>query len=442
TIAQNGYYVTGQVGQATSGGTYTLTATATNLPGAPSLTSGTVTVNQPIITLSDHNAFLGVDLHRNFSISLSNPAPTGGLTISVASTDPTVASVLSPTVTVPAGQSYVYFEVDGLKPATTTITASAGGWTGDSASITTVNAVLQMSGPSSPVTTLTPSDSFTVYVYTPNCGYCDVVNAAAGESIGFSVGAGIVPTPANLTIAQNGYYVSGLVGQATSTGTYSLTATAAGLNGSPSITSGTVTVTAPYLSVSDNGSVVGAGLHRSFSVSLSNPAPTGGLPLVISGFASGTANVPSPSFTVAAGANYAYFEVDGIAAGTTGVTASASGWTSATSNFTVINPVLQMTGPSSPVTTLTPSDSFTVYVYTPGCGYCDVATAAVSVTPSINTTTPGIVPTPAGMTIAAGADYVSSSIGQPTTTGTFTLTLATSSLPGSPTITSPTITVN
>ena len=436
------YYVSGQVGQATAGGSYTLTASGASLAGAPSITSGSIVVNQPSLTVSDHNGFVGVGLHRNFTVSLSNAAPAGGLVVSLGSTDPTVASVPS-TVTVGAGAYSANFEVDGLRAATTTITVSASAWTGDGANITVVNPILTFSSPSTPVTTLTPTDGFTVYVQNPNCYYCDVVSAAT--TITFTVNsavAGIVPTPTSVVMAAGAYYVVGQVGQATTTGTYTLTATTTGLAGNPSVTSNPVVVNTPSLTVSDNNGFLGAGMHRSFYVSLSNPAPAGGLPVTISGFATGTANVPSASFTVAVGQSSAYFEVDGIAAGSTSVTASAPAWIGATSNFTVVNPVLAFSGPNTPVTTATTSDGFAVYVQNPNCNYCDVVNASTTIAFAVNSSSTGIVPTPANLVVSAGQYSISGQVGQATVSGTYTLTATAATLPGSPSATSGTVTVS
>ena len=81
-------------------------------------------------------------------------------------------------------------------------------------------------------------------------------------------------------------------------------------------------------------------------------------------------------------------------------------------------------------------------VQTPNCGACDNVDADLSVTFAVNGSQSGIVAAPSPITIlAAGPDYVYTSIGQPTTTGSFTLTATASALPGSPTVTSNTVSV-
>ena len=452
TIAQNTGYIYFNVPQATAGGTYSLTATAAAAPGAPvTPASNTVTVNQPSIALNGNNAWVGAGLHRNFSVSLSDPAPSGGLTVTLAGFNPAVAAPASTTVTVLAGNSSAGYELDGIGAGSTTLTGGATGWaTSPAITVNVANPTLYMSGLQTPVTTLTVPGTPYVQFQTPNCGACDNVTAAAGYQVTFTVSgspAGIIPTPTPMTIAQNIGYVYFDVPQATVGGTYSLTATAAAAPGAPvTPTSNTVTVNQPSITLNGNNAWVGAGLHRNFSVSLSDPAPSGGLTVTLSGFNSAVAAPASTTVTFLAGNSSASYELDGIGAGSTTLTGSATGWTTSPAiTINVANPTLFMSGLQTPVTTLTIPGTPYVQFQTPNCGSCDNVTAAAGyqVTFTVSGSPAGIIPTPTPMTIVQNTGYLYFNVPQATAGGTYSLTATAAAAPGAPvTPASNTVTVN
>ena len=214
--------------QATAPGTYTITATAS---GFGPYTTPTVTVTQPYITLYYDNSSVGAGMHRDtFYLNLSN-LPTGGLTVTFASSDANVATV-TPSVTIPSTQSGAYYSIKGLKVGSAKITASATGWAPSTITIDVVAPTFVFNGLQTSRTVNGTANSFTVYAYTPGCGYCDTANADV--TVTFSVvssPAGIeTVTPATVKILAN-TNVSSTSANAdppTGAGTYNIRATSPG----------------------------------------------------------------------------------------------------------------------------------------------------------------------------------------------------------------------
>ena len=126
----------------TTQGSTTLRASATGVtPTSARLNVGP----PPDLTVNGNAATVGAGLHRDFSISLNTPAPTGGLTVNLASSNPDAATVPA-SVNVPAGQSSRSFRVTGQAPGTTTITAAAPGWSDGAATVNVATPTLVLNG--------------------------------------------------------------------------------------------------------------------------------------------------------------------------------------------------------------------------------------------------------------------------------------------------------
>jgi hypothetical protein len=188
-------------------------------------------------------------------------------------------------------------------------------------------------------------------------------------------------------------------------------------------------------------------MHRNFHVHLSDPAPAAMI-VTLSGFDPAVATPTVTQLSLAAGAQDIDYELDGIAAGTTTLQATANTpWQpSNTITVNVANPVLSIYGPGSPITVATTSDSFYVQIQTPNCGACDVLNAGTSISFTIldaqgNPST--LVPVPPAAPVAAGQNWTGwLAVGQPTGAGAFYLRATASTLAGAPTVTSGLVTVN
>ena len=146
----------------------------------------------------------------------------------------------------PAGNGSWSFRVSGVSPGVVQITASAPAWDGTSEKVTASRPTFYLIGIPGSRTTLSAPHNVNVYTYTPNCGICDYANADITVSWTVNPDPGspaniVTVTPASVTLHQDNYLSDNAsVGTPTSTGTYTLTASATGFD---SNTSGTVTVT-------------------------------------------------------------------------------------------------------------------------------------------------------------------------------------------------------
>ena len=110
-------------------------------PGLGSATAN-VTVTPPgSLTLSGAAAMV-LSQTGNLTLTLSVPAPTGGLTVDLTSSDATKVAVLSPSVTVPAGATTATIPVDAVNVGSAAITASATNYTTSAPFTVTVSATV------------------------------------------------------------------------------------------------------------------------------------------------------------------------------------------------------------------------------------------------------------------------------------------------------------
>src|SRR5207302_10862505 len=108
----------------------------------------------------------------------------------------------------------------------------------------------------------------------------------------------------------------------------------------------------------------------------------------------------------------AYYSIKGLKVGSAKITASANGWAPSTITIDVVAPTFVFNGLQTSRTVNGTANSFTVYAYTPGCGYCDTANADVTVTFSvvsspagIETVTPATAKIPANTNVSGTSAY-------------------------------------
>jgi hypothetical protein len=110
-------------------GTTTLVATATGYQSASlpvTVEVVTITVGSPAVG----SISLPVDNARHYAVTLSRPAPAGGVSISLAMNDPKKATVVPSVINIPEGQTSggtVQAEVAGIVEGATVLTAAAVG---------------------------------------------------------------------------------------------------------------------------------------------------------------------------------------------------------------------------------------------------------------------------------------------------------------------------
>jgi trimeric autotransporter adhesin len=371
--------------------------------------TGTVTISQPAITLATD--YLGSGLQRARSINTAgSPAPAGGTAVTITAARPgvvqfapdvTTAGSDTIVVTIPEGgtsASFIVQAADDIVADTVLITASAPGYTAATAEQRVWSAVYQITGLNASGTPLTADDPFYVSIGTPlsptgtsiwvaderRAGAApfgvSIVNgtpatatfvntAGTTDSVLVFPAAGATTTPTN--VAAGGVALRYL---AAGTATVRATIPGAGVRALAAATA-TVTVNSTALSIATD--YIGSGLQRTRSVSVSAPAPAGGIPVTLTAdrlgvvqFAPNATTLGSDTLvvTIAAGATSAAFfvqGVEGILADTVTITASSPGYASATGEQRVWQAVVEMPGIPSTLNTLAPDDPFTVQVGTP-----------------------------------------------------------------------------
>jgi hypothetical protein len=334
------------------------------------------------------------------TLIISGPAPSGGTTVSLASSS--LSALVGSSVTIPAG---------GM---TTTFTVSTNVVSNDTSAVISatvygakLKSTLSILGPkvtsvslasASIASTTTTTGTVTLSTNAPVGG--KVVNLSSSN---FAVAS----VPVSVTVAAG-----------TRTATFTITAGTVNANTNATITAttngstgtATLTVTPPpavLSNVATNVAAVTGGLAVTGTVTLTNPAPAGGAVVTLSSSSTTIGTVPA-SVTVAAGATSATFTIT-----TSAVTAASSLTITGTRNGVsrsatiTVNPVRVVSTLTLNPTSLKGGINSTGTVTLSG-----IATEAVVVTLTSGTTT--VARVPASVTVPAGS-----------TTATFTITTLT-----------------
>ena len=242
-------------------GSHTVTLTATDSQGATATAMVHIGVTGGTIGLPTS---LNVPFTQTASvpIQLQTPAPIGGVTVTLTSSNPSTVGVLTPTVTIPAGQSAANGTVSGVSPGPATLDATAPGYLPGTGGATTtadlniLETAVSFAGGASQGTVTIRLESGGSAVAAPSGGIDVTVSATDGACV---AATSPVTIPA---------------GQATATSTLSSGGTAAlpcntDVTVSASFVTSDqvpVTVNAPTITVADGS--VGAGLQIEPSIQL------------------------------------------------------------------------------------------------------------------------------------------------------------------------------
>jgi hypothetical protein len=426
-------------------GTASITASASGYDSAVM----PVTVEAVAISLGTTSISLPETINAQYAVSISRPAPAGGVSVSLAVANSSIATVTTETVEIPEGQTsggVVKATIAGVLKGTTTLTASAPGLTATNVSVTvtgkpqvrirqyrnsygdftstTATVGKKMRSNSNEVRVLRYTDSAT---YSPSTALTVTLTSSDPTK---------VTVPATVTIPAGQYYVSVVVtGQELTSGAPALIdASASGYTSNATKLS--VNVVTPQLSLSGVQSPRGLDSARddvSVSVAVSGPAysqvAATAMPIdlsimeanpegIIDGFyPASTSGSSITQVTIAAGSssNTAWVGVP-TASGTYKVRASNPNTSTATSGVvTVTNPEIRVrqyrtsygdfTSTTATVGKGMRSSSSEVRVlrYINGAAYS--ATDPVTVT--LTSSDPTKATTPATVTIPAGQSYVS-----------------------------------
>ncbi len=314
-------------------GSVTITASAPNVASA----TASVAVTQPAAggILLPGNVTLAPGDTVNFPITLGAAAPAGGVVITLASSDPSIAIALPPNLIIPEGVTSTrrtVTTVSGISAGLATITASAFGYPSASAQV-------RVTGGGTTTTTM----SFSPVSLT--------INGVATQNLTLNLSA---PAPAalvvnlsssNATVASVPATVSFGTGMTSvavpvtgvAAGSVTITASAPNIASATASVTVSVTVTQPAGAILLPASAT-VGLNQSLAlqVTLPTPAPAGGVTVALASSDSATATV-TPSVFIAARSTFSTTppQVNGIKLGSASITASAPGFTPASTQIQV-----------------------------------------------------------------------------------------------------------
>ncbi|WP_157539101.1 hypothetical protein, partial [Hydrogenophaga flava] len=256
----------------------------------------------------------------SLTVGVPYPAPTGGLDLAIVSSVPSVATVPS-TARVPEGQTSVVVPVNAVGLGNSVVTVSRVGFASGQATVQVV---------SPPSLTLTPA----------------VVTLGAGRSVDMTLQASVTApasglvvslvssNPAVATVPAAVTIPAGAQSATVQLSTVSEGATTISASAQNHLPSQATVNVRPMTILMPSGALVAPGLSRSIPLTLSDPAPAGGLEVALSSANTAVAAVPA-SVLVPAGQTSFNFQLTGVAAGATSVTAAAAGHQSASMPVTV-----------------------------------------------------------------------------------------------------------
>jgi trimeric autotransporter adhesin len=305
-----------------AGGSVTITASA---PGIASATA-TVAITQaaaggilipPSVTVMPGGIV-------SFPVTLGTAAPAGGVYITLASSDPTVATVSPSSFTIPQGAtsaSRAPTTVSGVNTGSASITASAFGYPTASAQVQVTAGV-----PATPTMSFSPSSLTINGTATQNLTLNLSVFAPAFLTVNLTSSNPTVATvPATVNFATGASSASVPV-TGVSAGSVTITASlTSGLGATASVT--VAQASAPGI-VAPAGITVGLNQSATLQVALPTPAPTGGITVSLASSDTSIATVTPTVFIAARNtAPATQLQVSGLQLGTASITASAPGFT-------------------------------------------------------------------------------------------------------------------
>jgi hypothetical protein len=294
---------------------------AGSAPNVPDATAN-VTVQNPGSIVLPPNTVVGLGKSTDFVVSLPSPAPAGGVTINLNSSDTSRVTIAPATLSIAAGQTAPASQpqVTGVNLGQANVTASAPGFTSASVPVqVSANLVfaplsLTISGAGAQNLTLTLSGPAPSGGLTVNLTSSNTAAATVPPSLTFPASA----TSINVPVTPG------------SPGTTTITASAA----APNIADATASVTVQQAGAVVLPPVILTSLGQSvvLAVSLSAPAPAGGVTVTLSSSDTSRATVSPATLTIAAGQTTpaSQPQVTGVNVGSANISASAPGYGAAT----------------------------------------------------------------------------------------------------------------
>jgi hypothetical protein len=276
------------------------------------------------------SSLYGSQANATGTVYLNTAAPSGGIQVSLSSSDTNGATVPA-TVTVNAGQTSATFTITSKAVATATTVTITGSLNGTKTGTLTVNPIVVNSLSINTSTLIGGKENTTGTVYLITAA------PAGGSVVELSSSSGAASVPATVTVPQGQNSVSFNITTTAVSAQTSVTFTAT-LNGSKT---GSLTINPPSLtgiSISDS-SVIG-GTSTTVTVSINTAAPSGGLAVTLSD--NTTASGTPGTLTIPEGATSGTATITTIAvsSNTTATITAAFNGSNINSSFTVQRPTL------------------------------------------------------------------------------------------------------
>ncbi len=307
TVAAGATVVDVPVASGSAAGTAVVTASGDGY------TTGSATVTVAARSMSlQVEPLVGVGRTIPATIALAAPAPAGGLTVNVSSSDPTLVTVDPATVQFAEGETTGQVEVTGQAEGSVVLTASALGYTDATAETGSTNSTVSVGNV--PVLSPGQTSGLPISLSEPApVGGTTILLESSDTSIVTVESSVVIPEGAVLPTAN-----PQVTGQAV--GSAVITARAAGY--APHSRTATVEL---VLTLSPSGTItLNEGRSQTMTVGLSGPAPTGGLEVTLASLDTDVFTVPA-TVTVPAGQTTASFGIQGVGQGDSQLTVSAPG---------------------------------------------------------------------------------------------------------------------
>jgi streptogramin lyase len=303
-----------------AGASFTVTAGATSgsadinaaVAGLPP-TNATVNVTQMNLAVSLPGPLLGVGRSFNATVTLANPAGANGVTVTLASSDTTIAAVSPASVTIAQGGTTATFAVNGVATGTIILTASSSGFQNGTTSLTITNSLISLQAGT---VTVAPGQSGSVAVSLSGLA------PTGGITITFSSGNTAVATVTASVFVPQGQQVPAANPQVSGVSIGSTVITASATGFAPDTAPVQVTVTASFNPTSLS---IPATRTNNITLNISAPAPQpNGVTFNLSSDNTNFVTVPATA-VIPAGQLSVSIPVTGVAPGSANLSAASAG---------------------------------------------------------------------------------------------------------------------
>jgi hypothetical protein len=316
--AVNGFATFSNVQIGTIANGYTLIASSGTLTSA---TSSTFNITPIPITMAVQSELVGIGSTLTGTVTLGQPAPTGGTVVTLSSSATGNATISPATLTIAAGQTVGNFTYTGVASGNSTLSASANNYLTGTAMVTGTSAQVSL-GTIPPVG---PGQTVSLALSLPTAappGGTTVTFVSSNTSV--ATVTGTIFVPAGQRTAATNPQVTGII-----IGTTTIVASAPGY--APATLPVTVTVTASFSPTTTYLNLI---TSTNTVLNISAPAPAGGIKFTLSSDAPTIATVPA-SVTVLQGATSVAIPITGVANGSTTIRADSPNITETTDAVTV-----------------------------------------------------------------------------------------------------------